>query len=106
MYALVLLKPNSNRRPGRQLQAEHEAFITSLIRTNRILLGGGWSETVGPFEAAYVVRAASVEDARSLVSQDPYMSGGSFETSVVEWELEGITPDAIDPEDVHRPADV
>ena len=106
MYALVLLRPHRNRQPSRELDAEHEAFITAQIRRNEILLGGEWARAAGSFEAAYLLRKGSLGEARALAEDDPYVREGAFEAEIVEWRLVGVNPDAIDPEVVLRPTDV
>ena len=105
-YVLVLFRegPNLGRR---EKHAEaHADFVTSLIRRNLVLLGGDFRERVDGAQAAYLVRCGSFAEAQELVADDPYFSEGVFRPALVEWDLVGINPDAIDAGAIVTPRDV
>jgi len=95
MYALILFRLGS-RPETADVAREHEAFIDDLIRGNQILLGGPWDCAAGPFRAAYLLRCASLEEARATTSADPIFRDRVYEAEIVEWQLVGINPEAID----------
>jgi uncharacterized protein YciI len=95
MYVIVLFKLGS-RPESADISREHEAFIDALIRRNQILLGGPWDPAAGPFRAAYLLRCASLEEARAITLADPVFRDHVYEAEIVEWSLVGINPQAID----------
>ena len=101
-YFLVLLQPVA----GGADPPEHEPFTDSLLARNLILLGGGLDLPLAGADAAYVLACGSLPEAREIVAGDPLVTSGSRRAEVVEWELVGINPEAIDAELVLRPGDV
>ena len=95
MYAVVLFKLGS-RPESADVRREHEVFIEGLIRRNQILLGGPWAPAAGPFRAAYLLRCASLEEARAITAGDPVFRDHVYEAEIVAWSLVGINPKAID----------
>jgi uncharacterized protein YciI len=96
-YFLVALKagPAFDEEP-RHAEA-HVAFIESLIERRLVFLGGDFSEPVDGIAAAYLLRCDSIEDARAIAAEDPYLLHGVYEAETVEWLLVGIDPGLIDP---------
>jgi hypothetical protein len=70
-YFFVILKGGANAASHKFHAAEHEDFITSLIKSNRILLGGAFAEPVGDAYAAYVLRCHDIIGAREIAAQGP-----------------------------------
>jgi uncharacterized protein YciI len=111
MHALVLLAPrrttpaDAEQPPGRErsidrldpeLHAEHERFIDRLDQADKVVLGGRLRPAAAGFEGAYVVSCESLSEAREISASDPYVRADAIGCKVVEWELVGINPDAVD----------
>lgn len=96
MHALVLLAPNSPGSADGELEDDHVRFIDGLISQNRVVLGGDWKPPIAGFEAAYLLSCASLDEAREIAASDPLVRGRSMRFEVVEWELVGVDPDAVD----------
>jgi hypothetical protein len=101
-YFVVLLQPVA----GGPDPPEHDPFVDSLLARNLVLLGGPLALAPAGADAAYVLRCGSLSEAREIVADDPLVTSGSRRAEVVEWELVGINPEAIDAELVLRPGDV
>jgi hypothetical protein len=52
---------------------------------------------------AYVLRCASRAEARATTAADPLVAAGAIRCDVVEWQLVGVNPDAVDREAVRYP---
>jgi uncharacterized protein YciI len=96
MHALILMTPRGTSPTDAEPQAEHERFIDGLDQAKKVVLGGGWNPPAGGFEAAYVVSCESLEEARAIAVSDPLVRAGAIRCDVVEWELVGMNPDAVD----------
>jgi uncharacterized protein YciI len=96
MHAPVLMAPRRNTPADAELQAEHERFIDGLDRASKVVLGGGLQPAAAGFEGAYVVRCESLAEAREISASDPLVRAEAVRCQVVEWELVGINPDAVD----------
>jgi uncharacterized protein YciI len=111
MHALVLLTPrrttpaDAEQQAGHErsidrldpeLYAEHERFIDRLDQADKVVLGGRLRPAAAGFEGAYVVRRESLDEAREISASDPYVRADALDCEVVEWELVGINPDAVD----------
>jgi hypothetical protein len=96
VYVLVLFREGPRFGEIAVDEEAHEAFVTSLIRRNLVLLGGDFGTAVDGVHAAYVLRCASIDEALGLAAEDPAFAGGVFEPHAVEWHLVGVNPDAID----------
>ena len=96
MHALVLLAPGPSHASNGDLQAGHEGFIDGLIAENRVVLGGDWKPPVAGFEAAYLLSCTTLDEARQIAASDPLVRGDAMRFEVVEWELVGVDPDAVD----------
>ena len=105
-YILVILRGGPNVDADHIHAEAHEQFITSLIRNNVILLGGGFAEPVGDVYAAYVLRCGDVGEAQAIAARDPLVMNDVLRPECVEWSLVGINTDAIDATAVVRPGDV
>jgi hypothetical protein len=90
VYFLVLLTelPHGGAPP------EHEPFIDALIERELILLGGPLEGTPS---VGYVLRCASLDEARSVVATDPLVSSGACTAAIAAWKLVGIDPRLINP---------
>jgi uncharacterized protein YciI len=96
MHALILMSPSGKSPTDAELQMEHERFIDGLDQANKVVLGGGWAPAMGGFEAAYLVSCESLEEARAIAVSDPLVRADAIRCDVVEWELVGMNPDAVD----------
>ena len=92
----MLTPPSSTTPATPELQAEHERFIDGLDKDNKVLTGGGLKPATGQFEGAYVVRCASLDEAREIAASDPLVRTSAIRCEVTEWELIGINVNAID----------
>jgi YCII-related domain len=95
MHALVLMAIGPAGIPD-ELQRDHERFIDDLDRANQVVLGGGLKPGVAPYGGAYLLSCGSLDEARDIAASDPLVRGGAVRCDVVEWELVGVNPDAVD----------
>jgi hypothetical protein len=105
-YVLVLLREGSNLKDEPVHAAAHERFISSLIRRNLVLIGGGLDDAVDDVYAAYVLRCGGVEEASAIAAEDPFVVNDVVRPQCVEWNVVGVNPDAIDASTVVRPEDI
>ena len=105
-YVLVMLRRGENDSDYRLYAAAHTAFIEGLIKQNRILLGGRFATRADDVEAAYVLRAGNVDEARTIAEADPFATAGVCRPECRRWKLIGINPDAVDEALVVRPNDI
>ena len=101
-YYLVLLQPVAGAGPS----PDHEPFVDWLLARNLVLLGGELAPPPLGVEAAYVLSCSSYDQALDLVAREPRVSSGCMRADVVEWQLVGVNPDAVERELVLRPDDV
>jgi len=101
-YFLVLLQKTA----GAADPPEHEPFVDSLVARNLVLLGGDLLPPAHGTEAAYVLFCGSLDEARGIVAEDPLVSSGAMRAEVVEWELVGVNPAAVEPSLLLTPDDV
>jgi uncharacterized protein YciI len=59
------------------------------------LLGGALSGDSG-IDAAYVVRAAGVDEATKIAAEDPLVVNGLCSAQCLRWQLVAINPAALD----------
>ncbi len=102
-YWLVLLRGDAV--PTDEVNQAHVDFIDDLIRSNSILLGGGFSGVEG-IPGGYLLYCESETEARSIAASDPYVKEGPFGSDILEWPLVGINPEAILASKIVRPSDV
>lgn len=85
-YFLFLYRPGPAWRAGvpmnQQGLAPHGAYMQRLLREERLLAGGGFTDIDGGMA---VVRAASMEEARALLAADPAITSGIFVADVRHW---------------------
>ncbi|MGH8063291.1 MAG: YciI family protein [Pseudoxanthomonas sp.] len=62
--------------------APHLAFLDALRAEGKLEMTGGFSDKSG---GAYVLQAASLEEAQALVAADPLATSGSSVVTVYEW---------------------
>ncbi len=96
MHALILMSPSGAGWTDAGLHAEHERFIDGLDRASKVVLGGGWSPAAGGFEGDHLVSCQLLEEARAIAASDPLARAGAIHCEVVEWQLVGANPDAVD----------
>ncbi|MGY1836263.1 YciI family protein [Blastococcus sp. SYSU DS0510] len=90
-YFLVLL----TAAPGGEAPLpDHEAFVDSLVDRQLVLLGG----PLGEGDAAYVLRCASLDEARDVVAADPLVTSGACTAAVTPWDLVGVDLRLVDPD--------
>ena len=72
------------RKPGfsDEAIAPHLAFLDALRAEGKLEMTGGFNDRSG---GAYVLKAASLEEARALVAMDPLETSGSSAITVYEW---------------------
>ena len=72
------------RKPGfsDEVIAPHLAFLDALRVEGKLEMTGGFSDRSG---GAYVLQAASLEQAQALVATDPLVTSGSSMVTVYEW---------------------
>jgi uncharacterized protein YciI len=98
MHALVLMTPGGTTPADDELQARHVRFIDDLDQANKVVLGGAWKPPTDRFEGAYLLSCESLEEAREIAGSDPLVRSDAIRYEVVEWELVGVNPDAVDRE--------
>ncbi|MEO6518509.1 MAG: YciI family protein [Pseudoxanthomonas sp.] len=62
--------------------APHLAFLEALRAAGRLEMTGGFSDQSG---GAYLLQAASLEDAQACVATDPLATSGASVLTVYEW---------------------
>lgn len=106
MYVLVLFRAGARSHELEAHAEAHNEFVTSLVRSNAVVLGGDFSEPIGDAHAAYLLRCDSFEVARETIAGDPFFAHDVLEPQLIEWRLVGVNPDAVEPSDVLTPRDV
>ena len=61
----------------------HRAFLDSLRSSGRLEISGGFTDKTG---GAYVLKAANLDEARTLAFSDPLHTTGSSRLTVYEWK--------------------
>lgn len=51
---------------------------------------------MGAFTGAYLVSCTSLDEAHEIARSDPLFRTDEFDYDVVEWQLVGLNPDAVD----------
>jgi uncharacterized protein YciI len=88
-FHVVLTRSGSQFRPGIPLEQqtrwpEHAAFLDALVASGFVVLGGPLSDE---HRVVLVIEAASEEDVRAVLAQDPW-SGTHLSVAAVEsWTL-------------------
>ena len=62
----------------------HYAHLDRLRATDQLGLSGAFTDSTG---GAYVVTAATTEEARAIAAADPLITSGSSTAAVKEWKL-------------------
>ncbi len=70
---------------------DHRRFLSELARQGRLELSGPFADGTG---GAYLIRATSLEEAKTVAEQDPLASSGASELVVKEWQATLGVPDA------------
>jgi hypothetical protein len=96
MHVLVLVAPSGTTATNSELEARHERFIDDLDEANKVVLGGAWKPAVDGFEGAYLLSCESLQEARDIAQSDPLSSANASGCKLVEWELVGVNPNAVD----------
>jgi hypothetical protein len=95
MHALVLMTTGPVGITD-AVDRDHERFIDELDRAAKVVLGGGLKPTGDPYYGAYVLSCRSLDEARDIAASDPLARAGAVRCDVLEWELVGVNPDAVD----------
>lgn len=96
-YYLVLLSPGAKHDEAENHFVAHVAFIDEMSQAGAVLLGGSFDELIDGADGGYLLRAASRDEAASRAARDPLVSSHAYTARVIEWQLVGIEPKAIDP---------
>jgi uncharacterized protein YciI len=78
---LVMAMRSPNFDPA--MVQPHVDFLQGLRTGGRLELSGGFSDKSG---GAYLMRARSMDEALSIVHQDPAYTSGGWEITVYEWQ--------------------
>jgi hypothetical protein len=96
MHVLVLLRELPGG--GDAAAVDHEPFVDDLIERDLVVLGGGFGAPPFPgVFAAYLLHCDDLAAADVIVADDPYLTGGSCEAILTEWDLVGMDPEVIRP---------
>jgi uncharacterized protein YciI len=95
MHALVLMSTGTTGITD-TLDRAHEQFIEELDEADEVVLGGALKPAGGPYHGAYVLSCGSLDEARAIAAADPLARAGAVRCDVLEWELVGVNPDAVD----------
>ena len=96
MHALVLLAPSGTAPANDELQAKHERFIDGLDRANQVVTGGSVRPPSDRLEGAYLLRCATLLEARKVAESDPLVRAHAVRCEVLEWVLVAFNPSAVD----------
>lgn len=96
VHALVLLAPSETHASVGGLDDAHVRFIDELITKKKVVLGGDWEPPVAGFDAGYLLSCSSLDEARKIAASDPLVRAKAMRFEVVEWQLVGFHPDAVD----------
>ena len=69
---------------NKTLRPEHLAFLQEHDSKGRIFARGPFSDGAG---GLVIYQAESMEDARTLAENDPYLKGGARELELHPWEM-------------------
>lgn len=95
MHALVLMATGTAGVTD-AVDRDHERFIEDLDQAKKVVLGGGLKPPGDPYYGAYVLSCGSLDEARAIAASDPLVRAGAVRCDVLEWELVGVNPDAVD----------
>lgn len=95
MHALVLMLPGAVG-VTEAVDRDHERFIGELDEAGKVVLGGALKPAGEPYHGAYVLNCGSLDEARTVAASDPLVRAGAIRCEVLEWELVGVNPDAVD----------
>lgn len=75
-----------------KLQAAHMANINAMAKTGKLVIAGPF-EKAGEYAGVFVVKVASLEEARALAESDPAVKAGRLTVDVHPWRVgEGSLP--------------
>jgi hypothetical protein len=95
VHALVLMAPGTAAVTD-AVDRDHERFVDELDKANGVVLGGALKPPGDPYHGAYVLSCGSLDEARAIAASDPLVRSGAVCCEVLEWELVGVNPDAVD----------
>ena len=83
---VFLYRPGPEWVEGRPMSEQklrpHGSYFAALLRDGRVFAGGGFVNRDGGMA---IVRAADMNEARTILERDPAISGGVFAAEVHEW---------------------
>ncbi len=83
---LFLYRPGPAWIAGRPMAQQnlrsHGQYYSRLMQENRVFAGGGY---VGEDGGMAIVRAATLEGARTILAADPAITGGVFVAEIRQW---------------------
>ena len=97
VYYLVLLIRGPHWTPDEtlevnQLQEEHQGFIRALGASGELVLAGPFLDDTA-MRGVYLLKAASLEDARRLANLDPSVRAGRLMAETHPWMVpQGVLP--------------
>jgi len=84
-----------NREKVASLRPVHRQYAARLLAEGKLVTGGPFSDGSG---ALFIYEAATLEDAETLVRNDPYVAGGAIAShEIVPWEMVGVNVDLLRP---------
>lgn len=82
-YFAVLL-PMRDEEKSRQYRPQHLAYLEEMRRNNRIFVNGRFVDGAG---GLVIYKAASMDEVRAIVENDPYVRLGARTYEIYEWDL-------------------
>lgn len=96
VYYVVFLRPAADRKPlskenGGRIQSAHMANIRAMAARGVLVAAGPFEDTPATISGIFVMKAASLEDARRIAAEDPTVVEHRNTVDVVAWRgPEGI----------------
>jgi uncharacterized protein YciI len=89
MYSLVILKTGPNQVTDKDTSAVlmrgHLDNITRLAEGNMLTVAGPFGENDLEYRGLFILNVATSEEAEELLSTDPAIAAGVFETEIIPW---------------------
>jgi uncharacterized protein YciI len=86
---LFIYRPGSSWRDGVPMSQQegmraHGAYMQQLLNERRLVAGGGFHDAATEGGMA-IVRAAGMDEARSILAADPAITTGTFAADIRHW---------------------